>query len=133
MRLVTIKESPGKGRGVFAQKNFEEGEIIEVCPVIVLPAEEVNTLELTQLYSYYFAWGPDSEEAAIALGYGSLYNHSYTPNARYEKDFEKGILKYISIRNIQEDEEITINYNCDPEDKTPVWFELSNQNDLEIC
>lgn len=88
----------------------------------------MDAFELTQLYNYYFAWGEASEEAAIALGYGSLYNHSYTPNAKYRKDFDNNLLKYICIRDIQKDEEITINYNFDPEDKTPVWFELASQN-----
>ncbi|HHV24204.1 MAG TPA: SET domain-containing protein-lysine N-methyltransferase [Methanosarcina sp.] len=133
MLLISVKNSPGKGRGVFAQRNFKKGEVIESCPVIVLPAEEIDTLELTQLYNYYFAWGPESKDAAIALGYGSLYNHSYTPNARYYKDFDNSLLKYVCIRDIQKNEEITINYNCDPEDKTPVWFDLAGQDNLEIC
>ncbi len=132
MLSIGIKNSPGKGRGVFAQRNFKKGEVIESCPVIVLPAKELDTLELTQLYNYYFAWGPDSKDAAIALGYGSLYNHSYMPNARYYKDFDNSLLKYVCIRDIQEDEEITINYNCNPEDKTPVWFDLTGQDSLEI-
>lgn len=133
MLRISVKNSPGKGRGVFAQQNFKKGEVIETCPVIVLPAEDIDSLELTELYNYYFAWGPDSKDAAIALGYGSLYNHSYNPNARYYKDFENGLLKYVCIRDIQKGEEITINYNCDPEDKTPVWFDLAGQENLEIC
>lgn len=133
MLRISVKNSPGKGRGVFAQQNFKKGEVIETCPVIVLPAEEIDSLELTKLYNYYFAWGPDSKDAAIALGYGSLYNHSYNPSARYYKDFENGLLKYVCIRDIQKGEEITINYNCDPEDKTPVWFDLAGQENLEIC
>ncbi|HIH93017.1 TPA: SET domain-containing protein-lysine N-methyltransferase [Methanosarcina acetivorans] len=128
MSLISVKDAPGKGRGVFAQRNLKKGEVIETCPVIVLPPEEVNTLELTQLYNYYFAWGTDSRAAAIALGYGSLYNHSYTPNAEYQKDFINGLLKYVCIKDIRKDEEITINYNCDPEDKTPVWFDIASQN-----
>lgn len=127
MSLITVKDSPGKGRGVFAQRNFKEGEVIEICPVIVLPAEEIDALELTQLYSYYFAWGPESKDAAIALGYGSLYNHSYTPNARYYKDFDNSLIKYVCITDIQKDEEIIISYNWDPEDKSPVWFDLASQ------
>ncbi len=127
MSLITVKDSPGKGRGVFAQRNFKEGEVIETCPVIVLPAEEIDALELTQLYSYYFAWGPESKDAAIALGYGSLYNHSYTPNARYYKDFDNSLIKYVCITDVQKDEEITISYNWDPEDKSPVWFDLASQ------
>lgn len=128
MPLISVKDAPGKGRGVFAQRNLKKDEVIEICPVIVLPPEEVNTLELTQLYNYYFAWGTDSRGAAIALGCGSLYNHSYTPNAKYQKDFDNGLLKYICIKDISENEEITINYNYDPEDETPVWFDVARQN-----
>lgn len=130
MLSICVKESAGKGRGVFAQRDFKKGEIIESSPVIVLPSEEIDSLELTQLYNYYFAWGPESKDAAIALGYGSLYNHSYTPNARYYKDFEKRLLKYVCIKDIQTDEEITINYNWDPEDKNPVWFDLAEQEEI---
>ncbi|AKB25030.1 hypothetical protein MSMTP_1561 [Methanosarcina sp. MTP4] len=130
MSLISVKDAPGKGKGVFAQKHFEKDEIIETCPVIVLPPEEVDILEHTKLFNYYFAWGSDSREAAVALGYGSLYNHSYTPNAKYEKDLKNGLLKYVCIRDIQQNEEITINYNCDPEDKTPVWFDVEDRNDL---
>lgn len=133
MKPISVRDSPGKGRGVFAQRHIKRGEVIETCPVIVLPAEEIESLELTELYNYYFAWGPDSKDAAIALGYGSLYNHSYAPNARYCKDFENNLLKYVCIRDIQEDEEITINYNCDPEDTTPVWFDLAGQEDIKVC
>ncbi|MDD4497815.1 MAG: SET domain-containing protein, partial [Methanosarcinaceae archaeon] len=121
MQSICVKDAPGKGKGIFAQKHFKKDELIEICPVVVFPPEEVDTLEHTKLYNYYFAWGSDSREAAIALGYGSLYNHSYTPNAKYEKDFSEGLLKYVCIREIQQNEEITINYNHDPEDKTPVW------------
>lgn len=127
MLLISVKDAPGKGRGVFAQRNFKKGEVIETCPVIVLPPQEVDNLELTELYNYYFAWEADSRAAAIALGYGSLYNHSYEPNAKYQKDFNNKLLKYICIKDINKDEEITINYNCDPEDKTPVWFDVACQ------
>ncbi len=59
----------------------------------------------------------------MALGYGSLYNHSYQPNARY--DDESGQTKVFSaIRDIAPGEEIVVNYNGEPEDETPVWFKL---------
>jgi uncharacterized protein len=127
MLSIYVKETPGKGRGVFAQKKFEIGEVIETCPVIVLPSEEVEIVDRTQLYNYNFIWGADSKEAAIALGYGSLYNHSYTPNAKYQKDYDNKLINYICIREIQLNEEITINYNFDPEDKAPVIFRSSRK------
>ena len=60
---------------------------------------------------------------ALALGYGSLYNHSYQPNARY--DDESGQTKvFTAIRDIEAGEEITVNYNGEPEDESPVGFEV---------
>ena len=60
---------------------------------------------------------------ALALGYGSLYNHSYRPNARYD-DVGQRTKLFTALRAIEPGEEITINYNGDPEDGSPVGFEV---------
>ena len=57
------------------------------------------------------------------MGYGSLYNHSYRPNARC--DDESGQTKvFRALREIAPGEEIVVNYNGEPEDETPVWFKV---------
>lgn len=119
-----IAETPARGRGVFSLRAFQVGEIIEVCPVIVLPAQDVPHLEKTHLYNYYFQWGDDEAQAAITLGYGSLYNHSYMPNAWYEMDFEAATITVICIAPIAAGDEITFNYNGDADDQTPIWFDV---------
>ena len=73
--------------------------------------DDVPLLRQTRLEHYYFEWGHDCQQAAIALGYGSLYNHSYTPNARYVFRESEECLEFIALREIQAGEEITINYN----------------------
>ena len=78
---VIVASSPGRGRGVFARRPFARNDVIEVCPVIALSERDADRLYDTGLYDYYFGWGKDGKQAAIALGYGSLYNHSFTPNA----------------------------------------------------
>ena len=108
---IAVRSIPGKGRGVVAQRQFRAGETVERSPVIVLPATEAPLIRQTRLAHYYFEWGPDCQQAAIALGYGSLYNHSYTPNARYEFRESEECLEFIALRDIQPGEEITINYN----------------------
>ena len=80
---VEVRKIRGKGRGVFARRPIEEGEIIERVPVIVIPADQVgDDPGRNGLAGYVFAWGRGT--VALALGYGSLYNHSYEPNARYK-------------------------------------------------
>ncbi len=127
MQHLEIRETKTKGRGVFAAKDFTPEEIIETCPVIELPEQDVGHIDKTKLFDYYFGWGANLKGAAIALGYGSLYNHSYEPNAQYEKDFERNAVIFTCLRPIKKDEEITVNYSGNPYSKTPVWFEVSNQ------
>jgi SET domain-containing protein len=120
-----IGHVPGVGRGVFAAEDILEGEVIEVSPVIVIPLDQVPFLDQTVLESYYYAWENHLKSAAIALGHGSLYNHSYNPNARYEKRFDQSTIEFFSIRNIKKGQEIRVNYNGSPEDITPVRFEVN--------
>lgn len=115
--------SPLGGRGVFTNTRIPEGAVLEICPVIVLPAEELPVIHNTKLHDYYFMWGWDDDQCAIALGYGSLYNHAYTPNAQYLIDIDNETIEFIALRDIQKGEEVTVSYNGDPEDKTRVWFD----------
>lgn len=111
-----IKETKKTGRGVFASRDFSMGEVIEACPVIVISEKDFDMLDNTLLGHYTFCWNNNC--GAIVLGYGSIYNHSYAPNARFEPDFETRIMRFIAIKNIKKDEEITTNYNGNPNDKS---------------
>ena len=116
--IIEVKQISGKGRGVFARMEIVEGAEIERVPVLVLPASELaDDRPLAGLNGYVFTWHRD--QVAIALGYGSLYNHSYTPNARYD-DRTPQTKIYTAIRDIAAGEEITINYHGDPDDSSPV-------------
>ena len=114
-----------KGRGVFASATIARGELVEVCPVIVIPAEQWHHVEPTVLALYIFNFGPEGEHAAIALGYGSLYNHSFAPNAEYNKSWDERLIRFTSLRDIAVDEEITVNYNGSPGDRSEIWFEVA--------
>lgn len=119
-----ILKSEGKGRGVYTAGDIFEGSTIEVCPLIIIPEEHVETIHKTVLHDYYFRWGAHQKQAAILLGYGSLYNHSNEPNARaILLDADNEIL-IESIRTINSGEEITIDYFDDESAKEHVWFEI---------
>ena len=123
---VVVKRVPGKGLGVFARRPIGEGEVIERVPVLVLPDDEIEDGESgTRLANYCFEWGKGT--VALALGYGSLYNHSFDPNARY--DDGRGAKVFTALRDIAPGEEITVNYNGGPQDRTPVWFEVVEAED----
>lgn len=118
--LVEVRRVRGKGRGVFARRWIAAGEVIERAPVVVLPESVLwHDGGPTPLACYAFLWGAGT--VALALGYGSLYNHSYRPNARYD-DVAPRTKIFTALRTIAAGEEITINYNGDPEDREPVGF-----------
>jgi len=119
---IEVRTIRGKGRGVFARRGIRAGELIERVPVVVLDANELRNGEgWTGLASYCFLW--DTGRYALALGYGSLYNHSYQPNARYD-DAGRMTKVFTALRDIAPGEEITVNYNGDPDDLSPVGFEV---------
>lgn len=118
--LIEVKQVPGKGRGIFAKRAFKKGDLIESAPVIVL-SEHEEPEDTHVLYHYTFAWGKGS---AIALGYASLYNHSYTPNAHYFLNHSNKTVDIFALHDIEEGEEIMHNYNGDPNCKDPLWFEV---------
>lgn len=123
MQKIIVKKSNISGRGVFATDDIKRGEIIEICPVILLSKNDFKVIKKTILNYYYFEYS-DKNPAAIVLGYGGLYNHSYTPNSRYLYDYKNDLFTVKAIRNIKRGEEIFFNYNYYPNDKAPLgdWF-----------
>ncbi len=115
------------GRGIYAKTDINKDEIIEICPVVIISENEVPHLRKTKLVNYYFMWGvnpeKDDHKAAICLGFGSIYNHSYTPSATYLKRIDQDAIEFIAVKDIKKDEEITVNYNYgNPDDKTTLWI-----------
>lgn len=122
-KAIRVGMSRTIGRGVFAAQDFAPGDLIETAPVLVIPAAEWSLIEKTALFNYCYAFGGNGcEDMALALGFGSMYNHSYTPNAQYIKKIEEKAISYYAIRPIERGEEITINYNGDPGCRDPLWF-----------
>ena len=110
------------GRGVFAAHEIKTEEIIESCPILYLTENDYPLAKQTTLLNYYFLNEPENR-SAIALGYGSLYNHSYEPNATYKKRFEEGFIDFVAIKDIGVGEEITVNYNYgNPDSKKDLWI-----------
>jgi uncharacterized protein len=120
---LEIRTTPQRGRGVFSSAVIREGEVIERCPVIVVPPTQVEAIASTVLGAYFFLWSGTKDHAAIALGYGSLYNHDDNANAMYVRKQEEGILEFVALRAIAPGEEITVNYHGGFGERGPLWFE----------
>ncbi len=118
-----IGSSGNKGKGVFTSVPIAANVLVESAPVIVMSKEERKLLDQTRLHDYIFEWGDNREQCCMALGYASVYNHSFRSNCEYEMDFEKNEMYIRTVAAIEKDAELFINYNGDFDDTTPLWFE----------
>ncbi len=118
-----MKESSHGGRGVFTSDIIQNKDIIEICPVIKLSAKDTEILNSTILHDYYFIWDLANKTSAIALGYGSIYNHSENPNAEFEINQSSQEIRYQAIKDIPMHDEITINYIGLVHDNIKLWFD----------
>ncbi len=119
---ITVHDVKGKGRGVFALRDFKKGELIERCPVLVIPGRHSQDILKTKLDHYAFDW--DNDDLALVLGYGMIYNHSYSPNAKMIHNIGTRKSDVLAITPIKKGEEILVNYNGMPKDKSPLWFDV---------
>ncbi|MFK2825196.1 SET domain-containing protein [Bacillus sp. B190/17] len=124
MGLIYIKNTEKYGNGVYAGRDIKTGELIEVSPILVSDKTEWKYLRKTVLVDYCFSWGKNYKHTAIALGYGALFNHSYTPNALFDYNEDNLSIDFYARNDIKKDEEITINYNGDPDDRSALWFDV---------
>lgn len=114
-----LAERSGAGRGVYTSEAIPGGSIIELAPVILVSAEDRKLIHQTRLHDYYFQWAGDG--AAIALGFGSLYNHGEPANAEFELDYDEEMIRFTALRRIEAGEEVTVDYRVgDPE--MQLWF-----------
>ena len=119
-----VKAVKGKGNGVFTSEPIAKGTVVEVSPVIVLSKKESDLADDTILRDYTFLWGERQVKGCIALGYCSVYNHSYKPNCENEMDFEEDTMSIMTLRDVKAGEELCINYNGDLDDDEPLWFKV---------
>lgn len=118
-----LNKAAGMGRGVFTHERIPANTVIEIAPVIVMDKEDRKNLDKTLLHDYIFEWGKAKDKCCMALGLVPMYNHSYKSNCEYFMDFEDDTILIKTVRKIEKDEELTINYNGDWDDKAAVWFE----------
>ena len=114
---LEVKETKEKGRGVFALKNFRKGSVIEVCPIIAIIKDDQCPRSLEK---YPYQW--TKKKCAIAGGYGSFYNHSYSPNADVDYDRKNKLIMLIAKERIIKNDEITFCYYEDEDVGWPLGF-----------
>jgi uncharacterized protein len=118
---VEYSKRPGGDYTITGKTQFAKGEIIEICPV-VLVGEIVKTID--KLKDIVFEIDKAKDQWGLVLGYGSLYRHSQTPNLDFAYNPRNRQMYFLTNRFIKVGEELTINYG------DSYWSERTNFNTM---
>ena len=122
---LRIATKGSRGRGVVADARIEAGALVERSPVLIIPPPDRAACDGTIVFTYVFMWEHGTVEedlykhdgrAAIALGFTSLLNHSYTPNCEFIRHIDELAIDLVALRPIEAGEELTIDYQM------TLWF-----------
>lgn len=121
MNNVKVTVSEKYGREITANKFIYQNDTIMVCELLILSANDTKVINQTDLQYYTFKY--NSEQDCLVLGLGEIFNHSDTPNAKYELGYvtsltaegykARQVMKFIATKDIGRDEQIFIDYNLD--------------------
>src|SRR5271154_1181065 len=87
---LSIKLSKGKGRGVFARKDIAKGTVFLVDPIVFIPKNEMS--------NYLFE---HDKKTFVAMGIGSLINHSAQPSCYWIADIKNKTNPTISFKTLK--------------------------------
>ena len=106
--MVYLSESSVHGFGVFADKNYNIGDTLELCYYLVTDDSDMTNTCI--LHDYVFGTPNEEEEYLVPLGNAMMYNHSSDPNAEWEIHDDNNFVRFKAIKNISKGEEIFHNY-----------------------
>ncbi|KAK9836909.1 hypothetical protein WJX74_010984 [Apatococcus lobatus] len=113
VRVVYTAEEVG--RGVAANCPISKGSLVEVSECILVPRQEYQEFARHTAFEHYLFHGQNGD-MLLALGLGSLFNHSAQPNLDYRVDQPKLHVLFYAARDILEHEELFIFYGDN------LWF-----------
>lgn len=122
---VEYSKRPNGEFVMYSKTQFAKGEIVEICPIIFVGVE---AKALPNLKNYIFEIEKDKNKYGVVLGYGSLYKHSENPNIEYAYNRTNRQMYFSAARQIQAQEELSINYGKDFWDEQATFNTVAPQN-----
>lgn len=119
---IQVSFVEGKGRGIVATQPIHQGEIIEVCPLVVLSRKDSAFVGLeSDKLKFYTLELVKARCHVLHLGYGMLYNHSEMPNSELEYEATEGnppqSVLVRALTDISPGEEIVYDYCFEEEEE----------------
>ena len=104
--MVKVSKSEIHGKGVFAIKKIKCGYEFS-CDVLPIKSENIPIDLENHIFPYM-----GRNEKCICIGFPTYFNHSKNPNVKILKlDRKKQIKTFITLRDINIGEELTLYYN----------------------
>jgi uncharacterized protein len=107
--VIEVKTTNKYGRGLYAARNIRKGEVVESSPVVELNSYDITH---TRMNMYVFGWKGNGT-SALALGLGSLFNHSKKANVTYNPVFSTKTILFVAMRDIRKGHQLFIDYGYD--------------------
>jgi len=118
--LFEIKDhGAGSGRGLFASEPLLRGTLIHSAPCLLVTKASYQEHAKHTVLEHYLFNTPNGDKL-LALGYGSIFNHSDSPNVDYRIDKPNLTVNYYASKGVEKGEELFIYYGAS------LWFEDVN-------
>jgi uncharacterized protein len=113
--FLKVARSPLHGQGCFTTRAVRSGDIVARAPVLMFPPKETELLFRTNLKNYlFYVRDGVTEDApfhtALAMGPMSFCNHSGEASCDFRIDEKAGEIVLTARRDLEQNEEITIDY-----------------------
>lgn len=114
MEKVVLFNDPEKGRGLKAGMAMSAGEVVMTVPLLIFNERDSRLLGRTMMAHYVFHY--QGEQTALALGLGSIFNHSGT---YWNTDWrahptDPTLYEFFLLDDVAEGDELLINYGYEP-------------------
>lgn len=109
----TLKVTPEFGRGLYASRVIQPGEVVTRCELLVFSADDTPKVNDTDLKYYTFKFNETQD--CLCLGDGEIFNHQDVSNVSYQlEDFEgRKVMVFRAKEVIQAGLQLFINYTDD--------------------
>lgn len=119
-QITRIDDIPNKGRGLVANIDIQESELIEESSILIFSKAAAKLCEIinyTYPYDYTDSgqYDPGVDSVCIALGNSTLINCSADSNTTWEIDPTTKLFRLFAKRFIAANEEITLYYGLSEE------------------
>lgn len=115
-----VKMTKDMGRGVFAACNINKKIVVEISPCLKWNERDQDLTQNSFLRFYVFE-GKTKRDSVLALGVGSLFNHSKKANVKYKYDAKRNVIVFTATRKIYKGEQLFIDYGYDPVEELRRW------------